>query len=378
MDAPSSAPLKRTPLYDLHAALGGKMVPFAGYEMPVQYQNGIIKEHLHARAHAGLFDIAHMGQIRIEGGSDIREQIEKIVPGDIAGLAPGNIRYSFLLNEDGGTLDDLMITRPLNDNEQNTLLVIVNASCKDADLTRIKKFLPNVKATMLDDRALLALQGPEAAKVLSRYCDAPQKLKFMQGAVFSVKEAGECYIGRSGYTGEDGFEISVPDTAVEAFAKSLLNQPEVQAIGLGARDSLRLEAGLCLYGHELDPQTTPIEADLLWSISKRRRTEGGFIGAEKIQRQIAQGIARKRVGIRPEGRALAREQTEICDSAGKRIGIVTSGGFGPSVDGPVAMGYVETAYAKPGTALSLMVRGKALPATVVSLPFVPHRYLKSS
>ena len=229
---------------------------------------------------------------------------------------------------------------------------------------------------MLEDRALLALQGPSAAAVLSRFCDAPQKLKFMQADMFFIKDIGLCGISRSGYTGEDGFEISLSNDTVRAFADMLLAQPEVMPIGLGARDSLRLEAGLSLYGHELDPTTTPVEADLMWAIAKRRRTEGGFIGADKIQRQLVEGITRKRVGILPEGRALAREQTEILNPQGIPIGIVTSGGFGPSIDRPIALGTVETAYAAVGTSVSLLVRGKALPATIVSLPFVPHRYFR--
>jgi aminomethyltransferase len=369
---------KSTVLYNFHIARGAKMVPFAGYEMPVQYAGGILKEHLHTRTAAGLFDISHMGQIRMEGGADIHQQCEKIIPGDIVDLAPGNIRYSFLLNDQGGVLDDLMVTRPVAADEQHALFIIVNAACKDADHLRMQSLLPAVKVTMLEDRALLALQGPQAAVVLARFCDASQKLKFMQAGNFTIKDIGVCYISRSGYTGEDGFEISVPNTTVEKFATQLCAHSEVQPIGLGARDSLRLEAGLCLYGHDLDPETTPIEAALTWSISKRRRAEGGFIGATKIQAQLANGVTRKRVGIKPESRALAREHTEIQNSDGKKIGEVTSGGFGPSFDGPIAMGYVEIAYAKPGTAVSLLVRGRALPAVTVALPFVPHRYYKES
>ncbi len=368
--------LKRTQLYNLHVSLQGKIVPFAGYEMPVQYAAGILKEHLHTRANAGLFDISHMGQVVLEGGADILKQIEKIMPGDFQELKPGEIRYSFLLNEQGGVMDDLMVTRPLHADEQNSVFIIINAACKDDDFAHMKKQLPHIKATMLNDRALLALQGPKAAEVLGRFCAAPTKLKFMQADKFTIKDVGLCYISRSGYTGEDGFEISVPNATVEKFASDLLAQAEVMPIGLGARDSLRLEAGLCLYGHELDTMTTPVEGNLVWAIGKRRRSEGGFIGAATIQQQLKDGVSRKRVGIRPDGRALAREQTEVVDSAGKHIGIITSGGFGPSVDGPVCMGYVESTFAKVGTSVFLVVRGKPLPAKVVTLPFAPHRYMK--
>lgn len=352
------------------------MVPFAGYEMPVQYSVGILKEHLHTRAEAGLFDISHMGQVLIEGGADVRAQIEKIMPGDFQELNPGQIRYSFLLNEQGGVIDDLMVTRPADPAEQNQVFIIVNAGGREEDFAHMKKHLPGLTITMLNDRALIALQGPKAADVLKRFCDAPDKLKFMQAGKFTVKDVGVCFISRSGYTGEDGFEISVPGEAVEKFFRDLLAQKEVLPIGLGARDSLRLEAGLCLYGHDLDPVITPIEADLTWAIGKRRRGEGGFIGAEKIKQQLAGGAKRKRVAIKPEGRALARENTEIQDANGTKIGLVTSGGFGPSVDGPVCMGYVEIAYAKAGTDVSLIVRGKPLPAKIVTLPFVPHHYKK--
>lgn len=368
--------LKRTPLYDLHVELGAKMVPFAGYDMPVQYSAGIIKEHLHTRAHAGLFDIGHMGQVVLEGGADIRTRCEALMPGEFEELTPGQIRYSFLLNEQGGVLDDLMVTRPAAANEQNSVFVIVNAACKDEDFALMKKSLPGVKATMLEDRTLFALQGPDAAKALARFCNTPSRLKFMFADKFEIKGIGLCFISRSGYTGEDGFEISVPEETAEKFARDLLKQPEVMPIGLGARDLLRLEAGLCLYGHDLDPQTTPIEAGLTWAIGKRRREQGGFIGAAKIQQQLKSGVARKRVGIKPETRALARENTEIQDTSGKKIGIVTSGGFGPSVDGPVCMGYVEFGFAKTGTPVQLMVRGNPVPAKIAALPFAPHRYFR--
>ena len=368
--------LKRTPLYDLHVALGGKMVPFASYEMPVQYPAGIIKEHQHTRAAAGLFDIAHMGLITVKGGADIRERLEKIFPADITGLTPGAIRYSFLLNDQCGVLDDLMITRLPEGEDQNTMIIVVNAGCKDQDLALLQKLLPDMRVTLHNELALLALQGPKAAEAFSHFSDAPQKLKFMQGGYFDVKGAGRCYISRSGYTGEDGFEMAIPNTAVKPFVEGLLKIDGVMPIGLGARDSLRLEAGLCLYGHELDTTITPVEADVMWAVAKRRRAEGGFIGAATMQKQLAEGVKRKRVAIKPEGRALAREQTDITDADGRKIGIVTSGGFGPSVDGPIAMGYVETAFATPDTPITLVVRGKPLPAKIVKLPFVPHRYYR--
>lgn len=369
----SSAPLHRTPFYDLHIRRGGKMVPFAGYEMPVQYATGIIKEHQHTRAAAGLFDIAHMGQILIEGDR-VRERVETAVPADLATLGEGRIRYSFLLNDQGGVLDDLMITRFRGAEDQNKLFVVVNASCKAQDLELFRARLPDLKVTMLDDRALLALQGPQAASVLARFAPGVVSLPFMAADWFEIAGIGRCFISRSGYTGEDGFELSVPNATAVAFAEKLLAEPEVLPIGLGARDSLRLEAGLCLYGHELDAAISPVEADIMWAVSKRRRAEGGYVGSAAIQQQLAQGAPCKRVGIRPEGRALAREQTEIQNAAGDKIGIVTSGGFGASADGPVAMGYVDTAHAAVGTALQLIVRGKPVPAKIVSLPFVPHRY----
>ncbi len=373
MDTP--APIKHTPLYDFHVSLQAKMVPFAGYAMPVQYPLGMLKEHLHTRAAAGLFDISHMGQLWIEGGTDIRTQLEKIMPGDFAELQPGQTKYSFLLNENGGVIDDLMVTRPAAPNEQNAMYVVINASGREVDFAHIQKHLPNVKTTLLD-RSLLALQGPAAAAVLTRFCDAPSKLSFMTVDKFNIPNIGECIISRSGYTGEDGFEISVPNETVENFARALCAEPEVQPIGLGARDSLRLEAGLCLYGHDLDENTTPIEANLLWAIGKRRRAEGGFIGAEKILQQIKNGTARKRVGIQPESRALAREQTPIHDTNGNAIGLVTSGGFGPTVDAPVCMGYVDTPHAAVGTQIFLMVRGKPVAARIVTLPFTPNRYFR--
>lgn len=374
MDA--QQPLNKTPLFELHVSLQGKMVPFAGYAMPVQYSTGVIKEHLHTRSEAGLFDISHMGQIEILGNEDILSQIEKIMPGDFQEMVPGQVRYSFLLNDVGGVIDDLMVTRPSDKNEQNKVYIVANASGRETDLDQIKKQLPHLKSKIIDDMGLIAIQGPKAATVLARFCQAPKILKFMQSGSFMIKDIGLCLISRSGYTGEDGFEISVPNSSLESFFLSLLGQPEVLPIGLGARDSLRLEAGLPLYGHELNLSTSPIEANLTWAIGKRRRLTGGFIGSETIRNQIVKGCTRKLVAIKPEGKALAREQTEIQDLSGKSIGLVSSGGYSPTLEGPVCMGYVETSYAHVGTPIILVVRGNPLPAVVAPLPFVKHRYLK--
>jgi glycine cleavage system T protein (aminomethyltransferase) len=366
--ADNAAPLKRTPLYPLHQSLGARMVLFAGYEMPVQYSAGILAEHLHTRARAGLFDVSHMGQLRLTG-VDPAAALETLVPGDIRGLAPLRMRYTLLLNDSGGILDDLMATR-LSDG----LFVVVNAACKAADLVHLREHLGGDAAVEpLEDRALLALQGPEAAAVLSRVADGIARMPFMTALELAL-DGRQCLITRSGYTGEDGFEISLPAAGAQALAERLLAEPEVMPVGLGARDSLRLEAGLCLYGHDIDATTTPVEADLAWTIGRRRREDGGFPGAAIILRQLAEGPSRKRVGIRPDERAPARESTPIVDTAGNPIGRVTSGSFGPSVGGPIAMGYVDAAHAAGGTALSVLVRGSPRPARVSPLPFVPHRY----
>jgi aminomethyltransferase len=380
MSAAPDEPLKRTPLYDLHVALGAKMVPFAGYAMPVQYPLGILKEHLHTRAEAGLFDVSHMGQANLDGPdhATTAAALEALVPTDIAGLKPGQQRYSQLLNDEGGIIDDLMVTRPTSAEEDGRLFLVVNAGRKDVDYAHIAARLPgNVKLTPLADRALLAFQGPAAASLMAKLSGNAAKLQFMHVGSERVGDF-DCHVSRSGYTGEDGFEISVAADQATDLAKLLLAQPNVQPIGLGARDSLRLEAGLCLYGHDIDETTSPIEAGLAWSIQKRRRTEGGFPGFERIRDELARGSGRKRVGIKPEGRAPAREGTEILAMLGDRIGMVTSGGFGPSVNAPVAMGYVHSGYAAPGTSVNLMVRGKALTASVVPLPFVAHRYLRGT
>lgn len=363
--------LKTTPLNDLHIALGAKMVPFAGYSMPVQYPLGVLKEHLHTRAAAGLFDVSHMGQATL-AGKDVDAALETLVPGDIQGLAPGQIRYTLLLNDAGGIIDDLMVTRV----DASTLYLVVNASCKDGDFAHIARKLQG-RATLVrhDDAALLALQGPSAAATLARFIPAAAATPFMT-SMTAAFDGVPVRLFRSGYTGEDGFEISIPAAAAERVAKALLAAPGVQPIGLGARDSLRLEAGLCLYGSDIDTATTPTAAALNWVIGARRRAEGGFPGADRIIGEIKGGAATKRVGIKPLGKAPARAHTEIQSGEGAKIGEITSGGFGPSFGGPVAMGYVDSAFAKPGTAVNLIVRGQALPAEIASLPFVPHRYFK--
>ncbi|PIW28297.1 MAG: glycine cleavage system protein T [Rhodospirillales bacterium CG15_BIG_FIL_POST_REV_8_21_14_020_66_15] len=361
--------LKTTPLDEMHREYGAKMVPFAGYSMPVQYKAGVLQEHLHTRASAGLFDVSHMGQARLHGAK-AAEALETLVPGDIAGLDAGNMRYTLFTNEHGGILDDLMVTQC-----GDSLYLVVNAACKEADFAHFSARLPDLWLEVIEDHALLALQGPKAADVLARYVPAARHMVFLTGATYRINDV-PCFITRSGYTGEDGFEISLPAAEAEAFARLLLAETEVMPIGLGARDSLRLEAGLCLYGHDIDESTTPVEAALNWTIGKRRREEGGFPGADVVLGQIKDGTARKRVGLIPEGRAPARAGTEIQDLGGGAAGTVTSGGFGPTVDGPIAMGYVRADLAEPGTRVNLMVRGKALAARVVKPPFVKQNYVK--
>lgn len=363
--------LKTTPLDALHRALGAKMVPFAGYAMPLHYATGILREHLHVRAAAGLFDVSHMGQLRLLGDERVAA-LEQIVPGDIAALPVGRVRYTMLTNDAGGILDDLMVAK-----RADALALVVNAATKESDIALIADSLPQGVALALEPgRALLALQGPKAAAILARFIPDIDRLPFMAETRAELAGA-KITLTRSGYTGEDGFELSIPADRADVAARLLLDEPEVLPIGLGARDSLRLEAGLCLYGHDIDETTNPVEADLVWTISKRRRAEGGFPGDALVKSQIASGPTRRRVGILPDGKAPAREGTEIQDIAGRPVGRITSGGFGPSADRPVAMGYVEAASAHPGTPLQLIVRGKALPATVAPMPFVPHRYFKS-
>jgi aminomethyltransferase len=361
--------LRRTPLDALHRSLGARMVPFAGYAMPVQYPSGILAEHLHTRARAGLFDVSHMGQLRLHGAG-AAAALEALCPGDIAGLGAMRQRYTMLTNDTGGIIDDLMVT-----NAGDHLFLVVNAGAKATDIAHLRRHLAaGVALETLDDRALLALQGPAAAAVMARLAPELTRLVFMSAAAASIAGMA-CFVTRSGYTGEDGFEISVAAGDAEALASRFLAEPEVAPVGLGARDSLRLEAGLCLCGHDIDETTSVVEADLAWAIGKRRRREGGFPGAAVLQRQLAEGAPRKRVGIRPEGRAPAREHTEITDGS-VPIGAVTSGGFGPTVDGPIAMGMVAAASAAPGTIVSLMLRGTPRPARIVTLPFVASRYYR--
>ncbi|HEX9449735.1 MAG TPA: glycine cleavage system aminomethyltransferase GcvT [Dongiaceae bacterium] len=373
---PIAESLSRTPLHDLHVELGAKMVPFAGYDMPVNYPAGILAEHLHCRNAAGLFDVSHMGQVRLKAESHeaVASALERLCPADFLGLQPGRQRYSFFTDNQGGILDDLMVSRLVDAQQGDHLFMVVNAGCKIQDLSHLKANLNHrCEVTELADRALLALQGPQAGAVMARLAPASAAMTFMTAQYLTIGGI-DCLATRSGYTGEDGFEISVPADAAVAFARLLLAQPEVKPIGLGARDSLRLEAGLCLYGNDITTATTPVEADLSWAIAKRRREQGGFPGAGQLQRQWQEGAPRKRVGILPEGKAPARAHTEIADSSGQIIGEITSGGFGPSVNGPIAMGYVARSQSAPGTAVQLMVRGKAMPAKIVAMPFVPHRY----
>lgn len=366
--------LLETPLAGLHRALGGRMVPFAGYAMPVQYPAGIMAEHLHCRAAAALFDVSHMGQAELVG-EGAAAALEQLTPADVAGLKPGRQRYGLLTTMAGGIFDDFMVA-----NLGDRLFLVVNASRKAQDLALIGAALPSgVTLRPLPDRALMALQGPEAAAAIAPLAPDLAGMSFM--AIRETAIAGiPAIVSRSGYTGEDGYEISVPAEQAEALAKALLALPAVQPAGLGARDSLRLEAGLCLYGNDIDETTSPVEAALTWTIGKRRRMEWDFPGAERVREELANGAPRLRVGIRPEGRQPARAHAPVHlaqgDAVGEAVGEVTSGGFGPSADSPVAMGYVARAASGDGTPLALMVRGKALPARIAPLPFVPHRYAR--
>ncbi len=377
------SPPKRTPLHAHHLSLGARMVPFAGYEMPVQYATGVLREHQHTRASAGLFDVSHMGQIALRARSGAvadaaktaASALERLVPQDMVAVAPGRQRYAQFTNESGGILDDLMVA-----NFGDHLFLVVNAACKDADEAHLRRHLSDTcQIEPLADRALLALQGPKAEQVLAKFCAEAPGMRFMDAGPRKV--AGfDCFVSRSGYTGEDGFEISVPAEHAEQLAERLLADGEVLPIGLGARDSLRLEAGLCLYGHDIDTSTTPVEAALEWSIQKSRRNggarAGGFFGAEKILAQLQDGAPRRRVGLKPDGRAPVRDGAALfADPASSEpIGKVTSGGFGPSLNAPVAMGYLPKSLSATGTQVFAEVRGQRLPLTVAATPFVPNTY----
>jgi glycine cleavage system T protein (aminomethyltransferase) len=373
------SPLKRTPLHALHVASGGKMVPFAGYDMPVQYSTGVLREHLHTRCSAGLFDVSHMGQIALHPKSgrveDAALALERLVPQDILGLPAGRQRYAQFTNGEGGILDDLMVA-----NFSSHLFLVVNAACKALDEAHLRASLSDVCVIEpLPDRALIALQGPKAESALAKLCADVPAMRFMDAGQRRI-DGIECFVSRSGYTGEDGFEISVPAGQAEALAKALLGNSDVLPIGLGARDSLRLEAGLCLYGHDIDTTTTPVEGALEWSIQKSRRhggaRAGGFPGADLILSQFEQGAARRRVGLKPEGRAPVREGALLFPDAAssEQIGAVTSGGFGPTITAPIAMGYLPSSLAATGGLVFAELRGQRLPLRVAPMPFVPNTY----
>jgi len=374
LSASATSVLRSTPLHALHLELGARMVPFAGYSMPVQYPAGLMAEHLHTRQAAGLFDVSHMGQLRLEG-PDAAAAFESLMPVDVVGLAPGRQRYGLLLTDEGTIIDDLMFV-----NRGHDLFVIVNGACKEGDIAHMRRRIGSrCKLIPMPERALLALQGPKAVDALQRVVPGVDKLVFMTGAAYDWQGA-DLFITRSGYTGEDGFEISVPADRAEAFARALLALPEVLPIGLGARNSLRLEAGLCLYGNDIDTTTTPVEAGLNWAMQKVRRTggdrAGGFPGADKVLGQLdgTVPVERKRVGLIALERVPVREHTELQDASGRKVGEVTSGLLGPSIDKPVAMAYVAPEHAAPGTRLNAIVRGKAVPMEVSPMPFVPQRY----
>ena len=362
--------VQKTALYNYHKNLGAKFMSFAGYEMPIQYSEGIVKEHISTRTFAGFFDVSHMGQFYVSGGKLLEEALEKIIPADLKGLNLNQSKYSFLLNDHGGVIDDLIITR-----REKGFCIILNAACKDNDVKQISKNLDaSHKSHLCTQTSLIAVQGPKSAEILEKYIKGISNLKFMHGDTFEF-EGDQLYVTRSGYTGEDGFEMSVHNNKVEIFIKNLIDS-KVKPIGLGARDTLRLEAGLCLYGHELNEEINPIEANLKWAIAKKRREEGGFNGWENIKENINKGSSKLRVGILPEGKIIAREGTKIFTIEDKEIGTVTSGTFGPSVNAPVAMGYVNSNFSEIGTKIKLEVRGKKYDAKVAQLPFYKKSYSK--
>ena len=367
----SETPPAKVPLDALHRRLGARMVPFGGYDMPLHYPAGIVAEHLHTRAKAGLFDVSHMGQAILAGPGAAR-LLETLTPADLMELAPERTRYTQLLDDSGGILDDLMATRLPGHDER--LFLVVNAATKRQDFALIAGNLPKLALHVQGTRAMLALQGPRAVEALKGLLPGVEELSFMEWSAFDYDGAG-IYVTRSGYTGEDGFEISLPALITEGFALRLLDHPDVAPIGLGARDSLRLEAGLCLYGHDIDATTDPVEAGLVFSIGKRRRDEGGFPGFARIRAALDQGPARLRVGLAPQGKAPVREGAPILANDGRQVGRVTSGGFSPSLARPIAIGYVERALAVPGTSLTTELRGRLVELVVTKLPFMPHRYV---
>ena len=362
--------VQKTALYNLHKTLGAKFVPFAGYEMPIQYKDGIVKEHISTRSYAGFFDVSHMGQFFLEGGDSLIEALEKIIPADLKLLKLNHSKYSFLLNDSGGIIDDLIITKT-----KKGFCIILNAACKENDVKIISKFLNKDHKNFINtDLSLIALQGPKSVEILEKFTPGVSNLKFMTGGNFNL-EGKNLYITRSGYTGEDGFEISIPNNKVEKLIEFLIKN-KVNPIGLGARDTLRLEAGLCLYGHDLNEEINPIEANLKWAIAKRRREEGGFNGWEKIKKLMNNCSDKKRVGILPQGKIIARENTKVFSEQEKEIGLITSGTFGPSVNAPVAMGYINSKFAEIGTKIQLEVRGKKYGGKVSELPFFKKSYVK--
>ena len=362
--------VQKTALYNIHKNLGAKFVPFAGYEMPIQYRDGIVKEHISTRTYAGFFDVSHMGQLFLEGDETLTYALEKIIPADLRSLKINHLKYSFLLNQNGGIIDDLIVTKT-----NKGFCIILNAACKENDVKQISQFLEkNHKLLLNNNLSLIALQGPKSVEILEKLIPGVSDLKFMTGNNFNY-DSENLYITRSGYTGEDGFEISISNKKVEKLINFLIAN-EVKPIGLGARDTLRLEAGLCLYGHDLNEKINPVEANLKWAIAKKRKDLGGFNGWDKIKSLLTNGSDKIRVGIKPEGKVIARENTKIFSSDDKEIGLVTSGTFGPSVNAPVAMGYIQSKFAEIGTSIKLEIRGKKYIGKVSELPFYRKSYVK--
>ena len=362
--------IKKTSLYQLHQDCNAKFVEFAGYQMPIQYSGGIVEEHKFTRSHSGIFDVSHMGQLFIYGDENLIKDLEKIFPLDLENLKMNHSKYSFLMNKDAGIHDDLIITK-----NNEGFLIILNAACKNDDFKILKELLNNKYKMVLDEnRSLIAIQGPKSSEILNGVFNGIKDLSFMTGNWFSFNNQ-KVFITRSGYTGEDGFEVSIPNEFADKFTRELINNGS-KLIGLGARDTLRLEAGLCLYGHDLDKDKTPVEANLKWAISKERISKGDFIGSDIIIKQLNNGVNKIRVGVKPEGRIIAREKTKIFNQSDVQIGEITSGSFGPSVNGPVAMGYVENEFSKKNTKVFLEVRGKKYPANICSLPFYKKSYVK--